>query len=70
MASTTQTFDRARDLTRSPEQRIADLIVLQGDIEAMIGANVAQMRERGASWADVAEATGITRQGAQQRWGR
>jgi hypothetical protein len=31
---------------------------------------VAQARERGASWAEVGQALGVTRQTAQQRFGR
>lgn len=50
---------------------LAELIALRGDLEAAIADAVHATRERHRrSWADIARATGTTRQAAQQRWGR
>ena len=38
-------------------------------IEARIEEKVRLARSGGASWTDVGRATGLTRQGAHQRWG-
>lgn len=68
----------ARRIIRAAGQRAGQedevelrmLIELRHDVEAAIDAAVTAQRERGASWARIALATGTTRQGAQQRWGR
>ena len=67
----------ARRVLRAYSRRVAS-----GDIDAITGiaAIAAEMdtairdaitglRARGYSWADIAARLGITRQGAQQRWG-
>lgn len=36
----------------------------------MLNESVRRARAAGASWQDIADATGMSRQGAQQRWGR
>lgn len=49
---------------------LADLIGLQELLDATIAGTVATMRERhGWSWADIARATGVSKQAAAQRWG-
>ena len=66
-----------RRVIRAYSRRIA-----AGDIEAIAAMNrlaidlekatrqaIAGLRESGYSWADIALRLGITRQGAQQRWG-
>lgn len=45
------------------------LIELQRDLEERAAAAVAAARRHGASWSHVGRAAGLTRQGAQQRWG-
>ena len=55
---------------REDEHELRMLIELRHDVEAAIDAAVEAQRERGASWSRIALATGTTRQGAQQRWGR
>ena len=50
---------------------LADLIGLQEVLDDTIAITVAQMRERhGWSWADIARATGVSKQAAAQRWGK
>ena len=48
-----------RRVIRAYSRRVAS-----GDVEAITG-----LRQSGYSWADIAMRLGITRQGAQQRWG-
>jgi hypothetical protein len=47
---------------------LAVMIDVDHYLHAMIGSAIAAMRANGLSWADVARATGTTRQAAQQRW--
>jgi hypothetical protein len=49
---------------------LADLMAAREEMDAMIALAVHGQRERGSSWADIAAATGVTRQAAQQRWGK
>lgn len=49
---------------------LAELLTLRESIDAAIGEAVAGLRAAGFSWADVAAETGMSRQAAQQRWGR
>ena len=66
-----------RRVIRAYSRRVAD-----GDIEAIAAMNrlandleeatrqaIAGLRDMGYSWADIGMRLGITRQGAQQRWG-
>ena len=50
-------------------EAIADMTALATDLEAATRKAITGLREFGYSWADVALRLGITRQGAQQRWG-
>lgn len=55
-----------------PFEALADLEGLVVDlhkIEARIDAKVKLARSGGASWSEVGRAAGLTKQGAQQRWG-
>jgi hypothetical protein len=49
---------------------LADLLALTGFVEETARASIGQRRQLDSSfsWASVAEATGTTRQAAQQRW--
>lgn len=47
---------------------LADLLALEGVLAEAIQGAVDGQRERGFSWAEIAEATGKTRQAAFQRW--
>jgi hypothetical protein len=61
------------ELTQLRERSLSDVqrhAQLAAEAERQLADAVAAARGAGASWADVAAATGITRQGAQQRWGR
>lgn len=50
---------------------LAELVGLRADMDAVITAAVAGMRERyGWSWAEIGNALGVTRQAAQQAYGR
>lgn len=51
------------------EIELAKLLELERTLAAAIAAAVEGQRARGLSWADVARATGKTRQAAFQRWG-
>jgi hypothetical protein len=68
----------ARRIIRSAGRRVADgdveglrdLLHLAGELDAAIDAAVAGLRAAGYSWAEIAARLGITRQAAQQRWGK
>jgi 1,6-anhydro-N-acetylmuramate kinase len=50
---------------------LAELIAFREQLDSVTGTAIARMRaERGASWADIARAGGITRQAAHERWAR
>lgn len=50
---------------------LAELITFREQLNQVTGTAIARMRvERGASWADIARAGGITRQAAHERWSR
>jgi len=51
-------------------EALADLVALAEDIDRAVGAAVAGLRGFGYSWAEIAARLGVTRQAAQQRWGR
>jgi hypothetical protein len=56
----------------APYTALTDLERLTGqarDLEARIGETVRLARRGGASWAQVGRAAGLSKQGAQQRWG-
>lgn len=65
-------------LIKAAGKRVADgdepelkaLIQCQADLDSAIATGVAGMRERGCSWAYIAQATGTTRQAAHLRWGK
>jgi hypothetical protein len=50
-------------------EALTDMAALAGDLDQAIRDAIAGLRACGYSWADVAMRFGITRQGAQQRWG-
>jgi hypothetical protein len=68
----------ARRVLRAYARRVADgdvealalMLGLSAEIDAAIGQAVAGLREFGYSWAEIGSRLGITRQAAQQRWGR
>ena len=50
-------------------EAIATMARLADDFDTAIRQAISGLREQGYSWADIALRLGITRQGAQQRWG-
>ena len=50
-------------------EAITAMARLAGDLEDATRQAITGLRETGYSWADIALRLGITRQGAQQRWG-
>jgi hypothetical protein len=57
-------------VAESDEPELAQLLGLRDELDKAVEAAVAGQRELGKSWAMIALATGTTRQGAQQRWGK
>jgi len=51
---------------------LAELVAFQREVDEAIGAAIATARARATpwSWAEIGDALGISRQAAQQRWGR
>ena len=66
-----------RRVIRAYSRRIADgdieaittMAALATDFDTAIRQAITGLRQYGYSWADIAMRLGITRQGAQQRWG-
>jgi hypothetical protein len=51
-------------------EALADLVDLSEHIDRAIGDAVVGLRGFGYSWSEIAARLGVTRQAAQQRWGR
>lgn len=47
---------------------LAELVALRAAVDEAIANAVAGMRARGASWAEIGRAVGITKQSAYERW--
>ena len=68
----------ARRVLRAYARRVADgdvealtlMLGLSAEIDTAISQAVTGLREFGYSWAEIGSRLGITRQAAQQRWGR
>lgn len=54
----------------SDEIELAELLNLQEVLDKATAEAVLGIKSRGESWAYIARATGTTRQGAYQRWGK
>lgn len=76
---TTEYLAMVRRLLRAAGRRVADadpedlaeLLGLQAELDQAIVTAVHGMRNtHGASWADIARATGTSRQAAAMRWGK
>lgn len=59
-----------RRAANGDEPELAALIELAGVLDEAIAEAVAGQRALGRSWADIAMATGKSRQAAHERWGR
>ena len=68
----------ARRVLRACARRVADgdvealalMLGLSAEIDTAISQAVSGLRESGYSWAEIGSRLGVTRQAAQQRWGR
>jgi hypothetical protein len=60
----------ARRVATGDVEAITLMIGLSDEIDAAIGQAVTGLRAFGYSWAEIGSRLGITRQAAQQRWGR
>ena len=59
-----------RRVADGDEVGLAELLSLQGDLNAAIQAAVDGIKAQGQSWAYIAAATGKTREAAYQKWGK
>jgi hypothetical protein len=59
----------SRRIAAGDIEAITDMTALAGHIDQAIRDGITGLRRDGYSWADIALRLGITRQGAQQRWG-
>lgn len=58
-----------RRVAESDEVELSDLAALRDDVDQVIAAAVQGWRTRGESWAIIGAALGISKQGAQKRYG-
>ena len=59
----------SRRIAAGDIEAITSMAALAGDLDHAIRQAIIGLRTQGYSWADIAMRLGITRQGAQQRWG-
>ena len=59
----------SRRIAAGDIEAITDMARLAGHLEDATRQAITGLRDTGYSWADIAMRLGITRQGAQQRWG-
>jgi hypothetical protein len=59
-----------RRVAEGDVEGLADLLALAEELETATQAAVEGLRRHGYSWAEIAARLGLTRQAAQQRWGR
>jgi hypothetical protein len=60
----------ARRIATGDVEALTLMLGLSAEIDAAIGQAVKGLRAFGYSWAEIGSRLGITRQAAQQRWGR
>jgi ribosomal protein S20 len=60
----------ARRVAAGDVDALADMTGLATELDEAIAQAVTGLREAGYSWAEIAARLGVTRQAAQQRWGR
>jgi hypothetical protein len=60
----------ARRVAAGDADALADMTGLATELDAAISQAVTGLRNAGYSWAEIAARLGVTRQAAQQRWGR
>ena len=59
-----------RRVAQGDEFELAELAALQSELESVTAQAVAAWRADGRSWASIGDALGISKQGAQQRYGK
>jgi len=60
----------ARRVAAGDVDALADMTGLAAELDKSTSQAVIGLREAGYSWAEIATRIGVTRQAAQQRWGR
>ena len=60
----------ARRVATGDVDALADMTGLATELDEAISQAVIGLRKAGYSWAEIAVRLGVTRQAAQQRWGR
>ena len=60
----------ARRVAAGDVDALADMTGLATDLDEAVSHAVTGLRRTGYSWAEIAARLGVTRQAAQQRWGR
>jgi hypothetical protein len=60
----------ARRVATGDVEALTLMLGLSAEIDTAIGQAVSGLRQFGYSWAEIGARLGITRQAAQQRWGR
>jgi hypothetical protein len=60
----------SRRCAESDEDEFRELLELERVLDAALQEAASGLRASGMSWQQLGEAAGISRQGAQQRWGR
>jgi len=63
-------LEGVRALPGAAPRNLQRLRQLQKHTEAMIAAAVQAMRANGSTWSEIAESLGVSKQAAQQRYGR
>lgn len=58
----------ARRVGGADPEDLAEMLTVAGELDAAIEAAVRGLRVTGYSWAEIARATGTTRQAAHARW--
>lgn len=60
----------SRRMATADPADLAELVELRAEVDAAVSRAVASVHANGSSWAEIGSALGVTRQAAQQRYGR
>lgn len=60
----------ARRIAESDPAALGDLLALRQAVDTALDEAVVGLRDAGFSWGEIGREVGMTRQAAQQRWGR
>ncbi len=58
-----------RRVATSDPQDLADLVAVRRELDTVLSAAVAGLRDAGYSWTEIAKPLGVSRQACEQRWG-